>query len=269
MSNFKKNRLFIILFALVGIGLGVNCILIVLNVLHVARMKDNLKNLKSQLQSLMSSSPSPIKKNVAVTAENLQQIHKLRNQWDKFFGEVQYSKTPLECYLNLQTEIETIKDRAKAANVLINPKCCFGFSQYLNAEKFPDTQNLRELDRQCQIISILGTILIESRPLEVISFGGESLNDEVTEEDGVLNKYVVSHLHTHNIFYSKLFKLSFTGTTQTLRLFINKIQHMQIPIFIRDIEVTQQSQGRGLLSVEDVPVFSIAVEIVDFKTETT
>lgn len=268
-SNIKKNQLFIIFLMLLCILLGANFIFIILNVMRVVGMREQLASLKSQLQSLIVSSPSPIKKNVAVTTENLQKIHKLRSQWDKFFGELQYSKTPIECYLNLQTEIESIKDRAKAANVLINPNCSFGFAKYLNAETFPDAQNVRDLDRQCQMISMLGAMLIESRPLEVIEFARESLKGEAESEDTLLNKHSLAHRHIHNIFYSNLFKLSFTGTTQTLRLFINKIQNMQIPIFIRDIQVTQHSEGKTSLLSEDAPLFSVAIEIIDFKTKTT
>lgn len=237
------------------------------NVAQVCAKRDDLLNLKTELQSLIKLSPSPIKKNVAVTTENMNQINKFRREWNKFFNNMEYSKTPLECYLNIQTEIESIQDEAKVANVLINPECCFGFAKYLNSQIFPDNQSLQELDRHCRIMSMLVLKLIESSPFEILSFARETVKGEVGPDDEIISEKDLGHLRIHDIFCSNLYKLSFTGSTQSLRLFINKMHHMQIPIFIRDIEVVQPLKEKISPSEQEHPIFSITLELIDFKFE--
>lgn len=267
MKVLDKKELWIGFFIFLVVVMVTSCIFIVSKTMRVYGIRNHVLNLKAELQDLLILSPSPIKKNVAVTNENLSQIYKFRREWDRFLGNIQYSKTSIECYLNIQTEIESLQDKAKEAKVLVNPKCCFGFFKYLRGEQFPENQSLQGLDRQCQIISMLAVKLIEARPLEILSFAREPVRGELTTDDDLLNVSFNEHLNIHAIFYSNLYKLSFTGTTQTLRLFINKIQQMQIPIFIRDVQVTNQQEGKISALVEELPVFSITLELIDFKPE--
>ncbi|PWU04215.1 MAG: hypothetical protein C5B43_04950 [Verrucomicrobia bacterium] len=264
MSIFKHSKAFFISSFLVFILLGVSFVVIIFNVEKVLALQNEHEKLKIELQALIAASPSPIKKNVSISTENLQKIQKFRQGWDRLFKDIECSKTAIDCYLNIQTEIEALKEQARIANVSINSNCCFGFSKYLNAEKFPDAKNLQELDRQCKIISLLSEMLIKSKPLEIISFTREPLNGETDSMD-LFDRNSLVHLDIHNIFYSNIFKLSFTGTTQSLRLYINKIQHMQIPIFIRDIEVSSQVDSKTKQFSSSLPLFSITLEIIDFN----
>lgn len=265
MENLNKNKFWIFLFFPLVCILIISFILIGFKIQHIYSFKKQFLNLQDELQSLISSSPSPIKKNVAVTNENLNQINRFRKEWDKFLGNIEHSKTPIESYLNIQTAMESILEKAKDAKITIDSKCSFGFFKYLKNEKLPNIQSLNCLDRECQVISILTQKLIDSKPLKILSFAREPVKGEIDLEEDLLNPNSFEHLKIHDIFCSNLYKLSFTGPTQTLRLFINKIQHMQIPIFIRDIEVSLYQEGKT--SKENVSVFSITLEVIDFKNK--
>lgn len=266
MEIIKRNILFFnILFCLILI-ISISIVMIIINAKHMCQLKNHFFVLKSELESLLCYSPSPIKKNVIITTINLEQFHNLHNEWCNIIGKSFCSETPIECYWNIQKEVESIKNQAKAANVIINSKCDFGFLHYLNGKKLPEVDNLQNLDFECQIIKMLSIALIQSNPSEIINLASESKEDERELEDNFLKSRNLHNRNLHDIFYLRRYKLSFTGTTQSLRLFINKIESMQIPLFIRNLQVTKQSGGHlSLINNEGLAVFSMNLELFDFK----
>lgn len=266
MEILNKNKFFFstlfFLVLIISIGIG----MVIVNAVNLCELRNRFLGLKSELQTLLCHAPSPVRKNVVITTSNLEQLYKMRNEWYNTIGMGQFSETPIECYWNIQKEVEFIKTQAKAANIIINPKCDFGFFQYLIGERLPGRDSLRDLDFQCQIIKMLSKVLIESSPKEILNLVREPVVGEIELDDSFKNDAVYHSRRVYDIFYSKWFKLSFTGTTQVLRLFINKIESMQIPLLIRNIQVANQTDGNSsLVATEGLAVFSITLELLDFK----
>lgn len=268
MHIIKDNKLFFITICGLSVIISVFLILIIFNASHLCAQKNQFFGLKAELQSLLCLNPSPIEKNIAVTTASLHQVHRLRDQWNNALGSFHHSKTPMECFLNIQKEIELIKAQAKIAKVGVDSKCNFGFLKYISNGKMPAVESLQALDRQCQIIKILSVALIQSNPKEILSCTREPILGESELDDSLLNVSSSLHLKIHDIFYSNMFKISFTGSTQTLRSFINKIEQMPIPIFIRNIQVAKHfDESPSQVMTKDLGLFSLTLELLDFKPE--
>lgn len=268
MQLLKEHKwVFLTLFVFVSIAAGCS-IIIITKYQQLNTERNTLCRLQQELRSLLLLQTAPVQKSIEVYNKSVEQIYDTRNRWIESFGSIQFSNTPIDCRLKLQIEIDLLKRNAHLANVTINSRCYFGFLKYLGTKKLPAVESLSEIDRQCQIIKAISNILIESKPNEILFLSREPVTGEIDLEDDLFRVGVGERLNLHNIFSSNVFKIAFTGTTEVLRSFINKIESIKGPIFIRRIGVNKPSGAKlPAMATEELPNFSITLEVLDIKTE--
>lgn len=270
MKLLIKHKLFFILLILLILITGATSISITLNVFRLNNSENQFQLLKLKLNSLLSSQIEISKENVEVSTKNIEAIYELRNKWIHSFGVFAPSSTPVECYLNLGKEIESIRNKAQQANIIIGTKCYLGFLKYLDTEKLPSSESIKELDQQSQMIKTISNVLTEALPKEILFIKRETVNGESNIDDDILTTTPYNRLNIHDIFYSNAFNVSFIGTTNTLRSFINKIESLENPSFIRNVEISRYQSNEPTISLnEEYAVFSVIIEVLNLKEPLT
>lgn len=198
-------------------------VLIKINALNDEKHAYLLK--KSELIAILENETKISEENKDISNKNLREIDELKNQNLTVISITNASTTPIECYLNLQQELESLRKAAEANHIILNPRCTIGL----------------EKNEQSQIISMLIRTLIDSQPKEILLIQREPVNNEDEKNVNLFRLPKHQRLDIHNIFSSNAFKISFTGTTENLRSFVNRIESTAL-IFIRDIEVNKKDE---------------------------
>lgn len=266
MKFLSTHRWFLIMLFSLLLVMGGAVIAIVVDGLRLKDEKKRVELLESELKSLFTSETMISEEYIEISNENLRRVHELKDKWMNVFELVVSSPTPIECYFNLGKEVESIRNEALLANIAINAKCYFGFTKYLGTEKLPAQETLIDLDRQAGIIRLIASLLIEAAPKEILFIKREAIKGEAVTDDDVFVFPLHQRLSLHEVFYSDAFKVSFIGKTQTLRLFLNGIEAMRNPVFIRDVEINRSSNEKvELFPDEDYAVFSVVLELFNLK----
>lgn len=258
LSNHKW--VFMILFLVIG---GTS-IAIILKKLELNDSEKRFRMLGSELKSLLKSDTGISQKVSDCANENLQEIFKLRDKWMNSFGIKTYSSTPIDCYLNMKKGIDQIREKLLSANIEISDKCYFGFEKYLRTGNLPLSESMRELDRQLQMVNAMLNALIQVEPKEFLFIKREAVQGEIESDADLFILPLYLRLNIHSIFYSNAFKISFIGNTQTLRSFLNEIDAMANPTFIRDLEIHRYVSDKGI-SDEAYSIFSVVLELLIIK----
>lgn len=270
MKLLNANRWFLgilllMIFVIVGISIA-----IVLNALRLNDLEKRFVCLKSELKSLLTLDIDISSENVEFSNENLREVYEFRKKWLNSFGMASSSLTPIECYLNLGRDVQSVRNAALLENVTINSKCYLGFAKYLGTEKLPNHKSIVDLDRQSLIIKIIANALIEAAPKEILFIKRESVDGELDRDDDIFILPFQQRLKIHDIFYSNAFKLSFVGTTQTLRSFLNEMESMASPIFINYVEINRYFDDKNsIMPIEEYSVFLVILEIFNIKEPVT
>lgn len=266
MKLFSTHKWFfgtLILWTLMG---GGTSIAIILKGLQLNDSKKKCQLFKSELKTLSSFSADTLEKDLELSNANLSDINNLRNRWLHSFNIGEILLTPIECYLNLGRDIEFIKNKALLEQVVINSNCYLSFTKYLGRENLPALESIGGLDEQLAMVKDILGKLIKAAPREILFIKREAAKGEMGLEDDIFEFPYYRRLRIHEIFDSKTFKVSFIGTTNTLRLFLNEIESMENPIFIREIEIHKNFNDRiPLSSVPEYSVMSVILELLNLK----
>lgn len=236
---------------------------------ELKKTQKHFEALKSELRFFAANVIELSEENVSLSNANVHEIYELKNLWTTALGSASTSKTPIECYLNLQRHVESLRRDAALVDVTISPQCHFGFSQYLVTANLPTIDSIHQLDDQSQRIKTIVTLLLDSYPKEILFIKRESVNGENDVAEDLFVPQAHHHSAVHSIFSPSIFKVSFIGTTQSLRSFINKIESMANPIFIQDIEVGRHSVTQKHPSDDQYSAFSVTLEVLNIKEPVT
>ncbi|OAI50099.1 hypothetical protein AYO37_00505 [Opitutia bacterium SCGC AG-212-L18] len=227
MKLLKENKpLFITLFILFII-ISTNLTAIFFHNSQLNKEKDYFLSMKTEFISILKNETEISEESKNASIENIKEIHKIKNEWQ--LNTPHASATPIECYLNLQNHIESLKIAAKLSNTTLAPECYHVFSKYQEAE-------------QLQLIALFMHELIKAQPKEILLIHPDS-----------------PQLKIHDIFSSQAFKIAFIGNTQCLRSFVNDIKESML-ILIRDIEINPLEPKDPTYSI-----FSLIVEALEIN----
>lgn len=210
--------------------------------MHFALARSNMQALQSELHTYLSSSPSPTFDNVKILSDSFEYFRKIHQNWLDSLGELSKFDIPTECNFALQDLIASLKCLASSSNVFVNPNCEFGFEAFIKSGKLPAQNALTTIGVQYRLVSTLLKNLIASHP-NSIEF--VDLNPSI---DPALFP------QTSDAFFSHVIQLEFTGTLSVLYAFVDFMQMLEAPIFIRKIEIAP----KGSLSS-----FILAIQFLD------
>lgn len=260
MSFIKKNLLLclVALFCLAAFFTG---LYMTLNESRsVTDARRSLDNAEAQLSSLLNADPAPTKENVAAAEKNLAELQAkvadLREELQSG-AELVTSEDGVSVIAGVQQYISNFQERARAnrneegeaAPVATPDNFAFGFEQYIDEASVPENSALVALlDKQRQILSYLLTQLMAADPHSI-----EEVKREIVEGAGAGNDKNFSiapslSARVPGAIDTMAFGLTFTGYTDSLRDFLNRLADFELPIVVRSIQVTRPSGSETVVA---------------------
>lgn len=263
MGLLKKNPFLFIwmLLCLLACAAGIYVVLQEKN--KVAEARERIDSEKNRLQSLLRADPAPTPENVEKSARNveslkreLQAIRRDLDQGDRLdISEDEVDVlTGIQRYISeYRSKIENHTNPQGEREPIGTPEdFAFGFPQYLDEATPPDREAaIPLLDKQRQILSHILDQLIASNPDSIESVkrglverGSREKRQRGENEDGggFQIKPAIS-ARVPGAIETMAFSVTFTGFTDSLREFLNKISEFKLPLVVRSIEVERPSGG--------------------------
>lgn len=181
--------------------------------------KQTLQQHLQQYSSLMGKSPTPSQPNVEETQKTIDLLHAQidRAQDHKHFF-APYPKTESALILELQEYKDQIHSKANLNNIELDKTSSLGFEDILKNGRIPHEHSIEDLFILKTIATQSMEMLIQSHPQKILAC------------IPTLEK------RPNNTTYSLLY-LQFSGSTYTLRRFINQFTLHAIPMYVSDISV--------------------------------
>ena len=222
----------------------------------MAKSERRVKSAKAQLNSLVYASPSPSASNVTASEDNIA----------KLAAELASIRADLERGASIETSTDGVTvmagiqqfisdhQRLVAANIgedggrrpiSVAEDFGFGFEQYLDdATPFESDESNIALDKRRQILSYMIDQLISSDPDSIDAVRRELL--ELGPEEKAKNFTIAPEVSARvdNAIETMAFSLTFTGYTESLRLFLNNLAGFKMPIVVRSVEVERPKSAR-------------------------
>lgn len=241
---------------------------------HKARHQITI--LQNTLQGLLTTIPAPTLENVEKSSNG---FNDFRSQLESFSLEMFHSPTldPLAFQEDLQAFVNALKVKLKRHKIALGEHCHFGFSRYLETNALPPSEALPLIYSQSIIIEYLLHSLIEANPHTLLSVEREDLEAPFLAEPtsrGSNETFSASTKKIHLNLDPKAFRLSFIGTTGTLRTFFNELKYVFFPLQIQDIDVQRApaTSYAGLNSfsidsplINPLSVFTITIQSFEPK----
>lgn len=253
MSFLKKNLLFCVTILVCLAACIAGAFLAYSQYGDVKKARSNLNNVEAQLSSLLNRDPAPSEANQAAAEENLEQLitslAKIRDDLQPEAA-LQISKDGVSVIAGIQQYIsryqrETARHKNKEgdpAQIKTPNNFAFGFEQYISEAPVPeDAARVAILDKQRQILSYLMQQLIGADPQSI-----DSVQREVFEvgREGDKRGFAIAPSVSARVpgaIETVAFSLTFSGYTNSLREFLNRLAGFDLPIVVRSIQVTRPS----------------------------
>jgi len=149
----------------------------------------------------------------------------------------------------LQTFIARLKSDAASNEVGIESNEAFGFARYATRARQPSAADVPLLDLQRQVLAYILRQLIQSEPRAILAVEREMVESPAENENQPqraedifsVPEFVTARSNEYIDTYA--FRLVFTGRTDVLRRFINRLAAFELPLIVRSIEVTPVEEG--------------------------
>ncbi|MFP4357088.1 MAG: hypothetical protein ACLFSZ_01460 [Puniceicoccaceae bacterium] len=144
----------------------------------------------------------------------------------------------------LQSFIARLKSDA-ANRVRLETDEAFGFARFARRARQPSAEDVPLLDMQRQVLGYILRQLIEAAPQAILAVEREMVESPAEGDDGrpetmedifTIPEFVTARSNEYIDTYG--FRLVFTGRTDVLRRFINRLAAFELPLIVRSIEVT-------------------------------
>lgn len=241
---------------------------------------------RAELSSLLATNPVPsVESKAAVEADLKRTEAALATMREELKGRgpaaerlrsASVPSEPTDLFFNITTFVEKTREKAQAANIKLKADERFGFSAYASAG--PDRELIPQVFRQRQVAEYLLDALIEARPSELISVQrerpltkaekdalasgaqGASASRQSGATQGATDLFEIDPRITARVagfVDATAFRLSFTGETEALRAFLNKLATFELPLVVRGVEVeplakTQQTAAAPANSLASI-----------------
>lgn len=257
MDFIKKNTPFCIELAICLVAFAVGGFLAYNASTGAQSAERELADASSRLTALEGASPAPTEANVQASEQNinklLAELNRIRENLQRG-SRLTTSGDGVAVMSAIQQYITDFQGLANARvgpdgepdPIEITPDFAFGFEQYINeATPLDDEVRTRALDQQRQILEFLVNQLIASNPDSITEVRRELIEQAVRDggveqQKGFAIDPVVS-ARVPGAIDTKAFSLTFTGYTDSLRIFLNNLARPELPIVVRSIEVDRPS----------------------------
>ena len=270
MGLLKKNLSFTIV---VGICLLVFCAGAYMTFAEsgkISSAKQKITSAESRLSGLRYAEPAPTEENVEASLKNVAelqaQLEKIRDNLQEG-ARLTASSDGISVMASVQQYISDSKRRAAShkdedgepAEIELPKDFAFGFGLYSDKATPPTSEKAPILDKQRQILSYLVEQLYAADPKSLVSIEREWLEVEASEDErgSAKNGFTISDAATARVpgaIDTMAFSITFTGYTDSLRVFLNNLAQFDLPIVVRSIETKRPvaSKAKPVAKPQDV-----------------
>ncbi|MGJ3243155.1 MAG: hypothetical protein ACFE0O_09400 [Opitutales bacterium] len=255
MGFIRKYPLFVTWLTLCALVFAGGLTLALMKRGSVAQKQRAVEAAEARFRSLASARPAPTAENLAVSAENLETlIESLKSSIADLSAEdrLSLSSDPIEVMPRIQRMIRDFRRQASVDYITIAEDEAFGFARYSQAIDPPARDAIRLLDKQRQILIYLVSRLFQSadpeNPLILTAVqrewveSGEPPSGSRAGSDLFSMAPAVS-AERPGAIETMAFRFQFTGYTEVLRRFLNRISAFDLPVVVRSVEVKPAEQS--------------------------
>jgi hypothetical protein len=266
MDFLKKHPLFIalVVVCLLAFAAGVYLLL-------EARTADDqaaraLRNAEQSLQAAARGEIAPTQENLGLAEANVEALRgELSTIRERLESGVQLQTTddPVQLITRIQRFISQMRRLAETEEIRIPANFGFGFDRYVEQSTPPAQQFVVRVDKQRLILEYLLGELIASGPSGITRVQRETI--EVPQTDarttttpraGAAGRTTATaaggdfridpaiSARVPDAIDSLAFRITFTGFTESLQSFINRLAAFDYPVVVRSIEVSRPAAAR-------------------------
>jgi hypothetical protein len=282
MASFKNNPAFFTSLLFIGAVTAGEAWLIYSQRAETKRLIGEVAQKRDALQRFSTSTPFPSRENsTAIEAdrmhaqETLAGIRKALQASSELVERYATAKVPAtstDAFFDLASFVEHMRESALKADVVVPQGSWFGFSTYSSTG--PVQELIEPVFRQRQYVEYIVGALLESKPREIraversrplTAAQKEALksaeagaapavdNSSGTSGEAAADFFVIdsrSSAKNEGFVDTVPFRLTFTGTTEVLRTFLNELALFKLPVVVRSVEVSPLDKSLTASHVE-------------------
>ena len=261
MELFKKHILFFSFIFVCTTVLLTGLVFSVLAVLDINKTLNSFNRTEKSLKRILAASPSPVVDNVTASDLNVlklsEKLQVIREELERG-EEVRASIDGVRVAAGIQQYISKYTSYAKsheneygASPIEIPRDFAFGFDRFKLESKVPsDPAEIAMLDKQRDILDFLMGELYATHPKAILAVkrqpAKESESNEFDEFYGDSSIFKIRPSVTSKVegaIDTIPFEISFSGKTNTLRDFLNRLAEFNRPIVVRSINVSRPNES--------------------------
>jgi hypothetical protein len=279
MELFKKHILFFSGISICTIALTAGLIFSVLAALDLSKKSKSFDRTERNLKRMLVANPSPVDENVIASDLNVlklsEKLESIREELERGL-EAEASIDGVRVAAGIQQYISKFTTLAKTheskyglSPIEIPEDFAFGFDRFKLESKVPDDpKEIAMLDKQRDILDFLISELFATHPKGILAIKRQTAKqsddkdfDDYYGDSSIFNIGSSITSEVDGAIDTIAFEISFTGKTNTLRGFLNRLAEFERPIVVRSINVSRPNETikRGLNEI-DVDLESLTIE---------
>lgn len=265
MASFKSHPFFYTSLLLIGAVIAGEAWLFFSQRSQASALSSEIDVKKDQLQAFARQNPFPSDENLAAVKADRAQIEKTRDEIRQILrasGEAaerlaaaKVPGSPTDAYFDIANYVERVRQAAAENGVELPAENRLGFSLYSSTG--PERDLIAEVFEQRQYADYLFGVLIAAKPASILSLQRErpltpaqrqqnadslaSGQAPSTQNSGDSGDYftIDSRVSAEvpGFVETSPFRLTFTGTTSSLRSVLNQLARFELPVVVRSVEV--------------------------------
>ena len=261
MEFFKKHPIFFSGVGLCALLTAVGLIFSILGALDLGEASQRYKKADRAFNRLLASNPSPVDTNVKNSDFNVMELsEKLQSMRDELERgtEVEASLDGVRVMAGIQQYISKFKALAKdntnengPAPIEIPDDFAFGFDRFKLETTVPEkAEEIILLDKQRDILDYLMSELFATNPQGIVAVARESAKAMTADEEGMFSNdpsiFDISSSVTSKVegaIDTIAFQITFSGKTNSLRDYLNRLAEFDRPIVVRSINVSRPNES--------------------------
>ncbi|MFL2826202.1 MAG: hypothetical protein ACJZ8T_03930 [Coraliomargaritaceae bacterium] len=279
MELFKKHILFFSGISICTIALIAGLVFSVLAALDLSKKSKSFDRTERNLKRMLVASPSPVDENVIASDLNVlklsEKLESIREELERGL-EAEASIDGVRVAAGIQQYISKFTTLAKTHESEYGPSpieipedFAFGFDRFKLESKVPDDpKEIAMLDKQRDILDFLISELFATHPKGILAIKRQTAKqsddndfDDYYGDSSIFNIGSSVTSKVEGAIDTIAFEISFSGKTNTLRGFLNRLAEFERPIVVRSINVSRPNETiKRRLNETDVDLESLTKE---------
>lgn len=279
MELFKKHILFFSGISICTIALIAGLVFSVLAALDLSKKSKSFDRTERNLKRMLVASPSPVDENVIASDLNVlklsEKLESIREELERGL-EAEASIDGVRVAAGIQQYISKFTTLAKSHESEYGPSpieipedFAFGFDRFKLESKVPDDpKEIAMLDKQRDILDFLISELFATHPKGILAIKRQTAKqsddndfDDYYGDSSIFNIGSSVTSKVEGAIDTIAFEISFSGKTNTLRGFLNRLAEFERPIVVRSINVSRPNETiKRRLNETDVDLESLTSE---------